>query len=126
MKLLIQYLAVAGAGAAGAVLRVFVGSVCSTFIRSNLPVATFVINISGSLLLGWFLAITRERMIISDTMRLAVGAGFVGAYTTFSTFMYESNALFENGASTKALAYLIGSLVVGLIAIRFGLWLGGR
>ena len=59
-------------------------------------------------------------------MTLAVAVGFVGAYTTFSTYMLESNALIEDGAAIKALANLVGSIVLGLIAVRAGFWLGAR
>jgi len=126
MKLLMQYLSVAGAGAVGAVFRFFIASVCGTIFRTTFPVGTFVINISGSLFLGWFLAFARNRIVVPDTVRLGIAVGFVGAYTTFSTFMYESNALLESGSSIKAMGNLIGSLVIGLIAVRFGIWLGGR
>ena len=126
MKVLMQYLAVAGAGAVGAVLRFFIASVCGAIFRTTFPVGTFVINISGSLFLGWFLAFARNRIIVPDTWRLGIAVGFVGAYTTFSTFMYESNALFESGSSIKAMGNLIGSIVVGLIAVRFGIWVGER
>jgi len=126
MKLLMQYLSVAGAGAVGAVFRFFVARVCAAFFGAGFPTGTFVINISGSLFLGWFLTFAASRIGISDTLRLGIAVGFVGAYTTFSTFMYESNALLQSGSSLKAMGNLIGSVVVGLIAVRFGIWLGER
>jgi CrcB protein len=126
MKVLVQYLSVAGAGAVGAVFRLFVGSACGAVFGTSFPVGTFIINISGSLFLGWFLTFARDRVGIGETVRTAVAVGFVGAYTTFSTFMHESNALLESGSSIKALGNLIGSLVLGLIAVRFGIWLGER
>ncbi|HEY8668482.1 MAG TPA: fluoride efflux transporter CrcB [Tepidisphaeraceae bacterium] len=125
MKLLMQYMAVAVAGAVGAVLRMFVATVCGRWFGTGFPVGTFLINISGSLFLGWFLAIVGNRAV-SDTMRLAIAVGFVGAYTTFSTFMYESNSLIEDGLQIKAIMNLIGSLIVGLMAVRVGVWLGQR
>ena len=126
MKLLMQYFSVAGAGAVGAVFRFFVASVCGAIFGTGFPVGTFIINISGSLFLGWFMTFAGSRVGISDTLRLAIGVGFVGAYTTFSTFMYESNSLLESGSGIKAMVNLIGSLVLGLIAVRFGIWLGER
>jgi CrcB protein len=126
MKLLINYLAVAGAGSLGAVARLFVGSICGRFFGNNFPIGTFIINITGSLFLGWFIAFAKQRSGISDTVFLAVAVGFVGAYTTFSTFMAESNSLLTLGANAKAMSYLIGSIVIGLLAVRFGLWLGAR
>lgn len=123
MKVLIQYLAVAGAGALGAALRLFVATMSGRLFGTGFPVGTFIINITGSLFLGWFLAAIGNRAV-SETMRLAITVGFVGAYTTFSTFMYESNSLIEDGLQIKATMNLAGSLIVGLLAVRLGLWLG--
>jgi CrcB protein len=116
-----RYLAIALAGSAGAVLRYVVGTQVGR-LNLRFPLGTFIINISGSLFLGWFLAYV-GRHHVSDTTRLAIGVGFVGAYTTFSTFMYESNKLADDGAGFLALANIIGSLVVGIIAVRAGIML---
>jgi CrcB protein len=124
MKVLVQYLAVAIGGAIGAMLRMLVGSLSGRLFGTGFPVGTFIINISGSLFLGWFLAVIGTRATVSDTTRLAVAIGFVGAYTTFSTFMYESNSLIEDGLQIKATMNVIGSIVVGLAAVRVGVWLG--
>jgi fluoride exporter len=116
-----RYLAIALAGSAGAVLRYVVGTQVGR-LNLRFPLGTFIINISGSLFLGWFLAYV-GRHHVSDTTRLAIGVGFVGAYTTFSTFMYESNKLADDGAGFLALVNIIGSLVVGIIAVRAGIML---
>lgn len=123
MKALVQYLAVAGAGALGAVTRLFVATACSRVFRTQFPVGTLVINLSGSLFLGWFLAAIGTRVVVSETTRVAIAVGFVGAYTTFSTFMYESNVLLEDGSGIKAITNLLGSLFLGLLAVRVGIWL---
>jgi CrcB protein len=120
MKTLVQYLAVAGAGAVGAVARL---SVARLFGSPSFPIGTFIINISGSLFLGWFSTVVGTRLMVSDTTKLAVGVGFVGAYTTFSTFMWESNDLLRSGSELKAIANLLGSLFVGLLAVRAGILL---
>ncbi len=126
MKTLVEYMAVGTAGSLGAMLRLAVSRLCGQWFGTALPIGTLVINLSGSLFLGWFLTLVGERYVVSETMRTAVAVGFVGAYTTFSTFAYESNALLEDGATIKALANLIGSVVLGLIAVRLGIWLAGR
>jgi fluoride exporter len=118
---ILRYLAIAIAGSAGALLRYVMATQIGR-INIRFPLATFIINISGSLFLGWFLAYA-TRHTISDTTRIAVGVGFVGAYTTFSTFMYESNRLFDEGAGFEALLNLLGSLIVGIIAVRLGMML---
>jgi CrcB protein len=126
MKVLVQTLAVAGGGAVGAVLRWVVGTVCGRVFRTDFPVGTLVINLTGSFFLGWFMTLIGGRLIVSETVRLAVSVGFVGAYTTFSTYMYESNALMGSGEEIKASVNLIGSVVLGLIAVRLGVWAAGR
>ncbi|WP_428938986.1 fluoride efflux transporter CrcB [Fontivita pretiosa] len=124
MKLLIQYLAIGCAGFLGAIARYFVSTTCGRLFGTAFPIGTFVINVSGSLLLGWFVTFVGNRMVVSDTTRLAIGVGFVGAYTTFSTFMYESDGLLQRGAGLEAMFNLLGSLMAGLVAVRVGIWLG--
>jgi CrcB protein len=122
MKIVLwRYLAVGCAGFLGAIARV---AVATLFGRMNVrfPIGTLVINVTGSLFLGWFLTYVGMRNI-SDTTRLAIGAGFVGAYTTFSTFMYESTRLADEGAGIQATVNLIGSLILGLLAVRCGMML---
>ena len=126
MKLLVQYLVVAGGGALGAAARLFVATVCGKLFGTAFPVGTLEINLSGSLFLGWFLTVAGTRVAVSDPMRMAVAVGFVGAYTTFSTFMFESSSLLQDGSGMKAILNLFGSLLLGLLAVRLGMLLGGR
>ena len=126
MRFLVQCGAVAGGGALGAVARFLVATACAKLFRTNFPVGTLVINLSGSLFLGWFATVTFDHVPVSEAARLAVAVGFVGAYTTFSTFMYESSMLMSGGFGIKAVANLVGSLVLGLVAVRLGILLGGR
>jgi CrcB protein len=119
--LIVRSVAIGIAGSVGALLRYFVAM---GFGRLNLrfPLGTFFVNITGCLFLGWFSAYFL-RHNISDTMRLAIGVGFVGAYTTFSTFMYESNRLADDGAGFAAIMNLLGSLILGIMAVRLGMML---
>jgi fluoride exporter len=126
MKVLFEYLAVGVVGSLGAMLRLLVATACGRIFGSDFPVGTLVINVSGCVLLGWFMTIIGDRLIVSDTVRLAVAVGFVGSYTTFSTFAYESNTLLQDGAVLKAGLNLVGSVLLGLLGVRFGIWLGGR
>jgi CrcB protein len=121
MKTLVQYGAVAAGGALGAMARLGVATVCARLFGTGFPTGTFVINITGSLILGWFYGMASARVIVPDVVRAAVAIGFVGAYTTFSTYMYESNELIADGAWWKASGNLFGSLIVGLIAVRAGM-----
>jgi len=126
MKVLLQQaLAIGAAGFVGALARWGVGALFGRWFAGRFPLGTFVINISGSFLLGWFLTYAMGHRV-SDTMRLAIGTGFVGAYTTFSTYMWESSLLMSEGAGLEAASNLIGSLVAGLLAVRLGVLLARR
>jgi len=116
-KVWLEYLAVAGAGALGAVARLFVGRLFP-WNGNGFPIGTMLINITGSLFLGWFMIKIGGK--VSTPMQLAIGTGFVGAYTTFSTYMFESDSMLRGGDSIRAIVYLLGSLVLGLIAVRAG------
>jgi fluoride exporter len=126
MRLLTQCLAIGAAGFCGALLRFFVARGCGRLFGPSFPVGTFLINITGSLFLGWFLTRAAERTLISETTRLAIATGFVGAYTTFSTLTYESNLLIDEGSNIKAAINLLGSLLLGLLAVRLGVALARR
>lgn len=128
MRFLVQLLAVGSAGFIGAVARWLIALLFGQSFNIRFPIGTLFINISGSFFLGWFMTVAAGRYsgVISPTMRLAIATGFVGAYTTFSTFMYESNRLTEEGAGIEAMVNLVGSLVLGLIAVRLGILLARR
>ena len=128
MKALWNCLAIGGAGFFGALARYGVSVVVGRwFAATSFPIATLLINVSGSLFLGWFYTFILARYPQAETLRLAIATGFVGAYTTFSTYMYESDQLLAKGASLQAGIYLLGSIVLGLagvwIGVRLGNWL---
>lgn len=93
------------------------------------PWGTLFINVSGSLFLGWFTTILAERLALdkawlkADDLRLLLAVGFTGAYTTFSTFEYESHRLLGDGHGLAGAAYMAISVFVGLLAVRGGVML---
>jgi len=122
MSRALPYLLVGAGGFAGAIARFLVGQWMSGLVASRFPLATFLINVSGSFLLGVVAAMTAARAFAnSDAVALAAGVGFLGAYTTFSTFELETHALLQDRLSLTASAYVIGSFVVGLFAVRAGI-----
>ncbi len=111
-------------GFAGAIARYLVDGAVAERTGGGFPWGTLVINVSGSFLLGLLFALTAERAILPADIRGPVMIGFLGAYTTFSTFMLESWRLVETGAWAAALANLGGSIVLGLVAVVAGMTLG--
>src|SRR4051794_17341376 len=111
-------------GFLGAVSRYLVDGWVTDRLGASLPLGTFVVNISGSLLLGVLFALTVERSVLPAEARALVMIGFIGAYTTFSTLMLESWRLIENGSIAAGFLNLVGSCVVGLAAVVAGLMIG--
>ncbi|MFL6352410.1 MAG: fluoride efflux transporter CrcB [Bryobacteraceae bacterium] len=83
--------------ALGANLRYFVGQCVARLIPSSLPYGTLIINVTGSFILALFLVWTTERVLADPRWRLIIAVGFCGGYTTFSSYAYETFALFEQG-----------------------------
>lgn len=111
------------AGAAGAVLRYLVDRSVQGQVESDFPYGTVVINVTGSLVLGFLTGLALHRGL-SATWVTVLGTGLCGAYTTFSTFSYDSFRLLSRDASTGAVANVLVSVVAGLGAAIAGLALG--
>jgi fluoride exporter len=122
MATLMPYLLVGFGGFIGANARFVVARVVGALFETRFPLGTFVINISGSFLLGVLGTIVVQKVMPnSESMRLALGVGFLGAYTTFSTFEFETHALFDDGSWLTATTNMFASLFVGLLAVRAGI-----
>ena len=108
-------------GGAGAVARFQLDRAVSKRVGRPFPFGTLVVNLSGALLLGFFAGIA-----LSPHVALLAGTGFVGSYTTFSTWMLETQRLGEERQLRPAVANIVVSLVLGLAAAWLGLWIGSR
>ena len=111
-------------GFAGAIARYLLDGVVSDRTGGGFPWGTLVINVSGSFALGLLFAMTTDRAVLPAEIRGPLMIGFLGAYTTFSTFMLESWRLIESGAWAAAIGNLGGSMALGLIAVVAGLTVG--
>ena len=111
-------------GFAGAIARYLVDGAVADRTGGGFPWGTLVINTTGSFVLGLLFALTAERAILPADIRGPLMIGFLGAYTTFSTWMLESWGLIESGSYVAALANLGGSVVIGLVAVAAGLIIG--
>jgi fluoride exporter len=112
------------AGAAGALARYGVGGLVGRYQNGAFPWGTFVVNVGGSFVLGLLFALLTDRMTVSPPTRAALTIGFLGAFTTFSTFSFETFTLLEDGAYGLAAINILGSLTLGLLAVWGGLTLG--
>ena len=128
MKTLIEYMAVGAAGFLGAMFRYLIVTIGfgHAMFDTDFPIGTLIINLTGSLFLGWFVVVTESRIVLPAALKLAIGVGFVGAYTTFSTFCVDSMRLLDGGAYNKFAVNVVGSVVLGLLAVRLGMLLAGR
>lgn len=109
-------------GVAGACARYEIG-LAVTSPSGSFPVATFVINVSGSFVLGALLVLIVERFRPHEYVRPLAATGFLGAYTTWSTFMVEADDLIRTGHVPVAIEYVTSSLAAGLVATYLGIML---
>jgi len=116
--------ALALAGAAGTLTRFAVGKLVQEWVGTVFPWGTVCINISGCFLFGFFWALGGERTVISSEARLIILTGFMGAYTTFSTFVFESSQMLTDKEWLPVLANISIQNVVGIGLFFLGLFLG--
>jgi CrcB protein len=116
----LAWVAFVGAGAVGAPVRYLVDGFVSDRVAGAFPWGTFVINVTGSLLLGLLTGLSLYHAF-PRTPRVVLGTGFCGAYTTFSTFSFETIRLLEEGAVDEALRNGFGTLVTCAAAAAAGL-----
>ena len=88
--------------------------------RSNFPIATLVVNLAGCLLIGFLQGLLVERLNVREEFRLAIVVGFLGGFTTFSTFGWDTAALFRDGHVARAALYLVASNVIGIVFVFAG------
>ena len=117
----------AGGGAIGASARYLIGAWIPTTIGSGFPWATFLINVSGSFLIGAVLGLVQTGVLPAGA-RPFLAVGVLGGYTTFSSFSYETLTLISKGDYAPALLYSLGQVALGLAAVYAGLFLvtGGK
>jgi CrcB protein len=113
--------AVAIGGALGSVARYLLGAFIQDRVATALPVGTLVINVVGSVLLGFFVQVGLESAAFSPEIRFFLTTGFCGGFTTFSTFSYETLKLVEDGEYGTASLYVTSSVVLSLVGCAIGM-----
>lgn len=108
----------------GANLRYWVGDWAAQRFGSGFPYGTMLVNLTGSFLLGLLVSLTLEHFIIDPRLRILLTIGFLGSYTTFSTYAYESVTLISQGQWGLGIFNLFGSTLLGALFAALGIWLG--
>ena len=116
----LAWLAFVAAGASGALARYLLDGAIVSRGKGLFPWGTFAVNLTGSFLFGFLTGLGLSHAFPS-VLRVVLGTGFCGAYTTFSTFTFETLRLLEEGASNEAIRNVAGSLAAGLLAAAAGL-----
>jgi CrcB protein len=119
-----KWIWVAAAGALGTLLRVWISGVIQRAAGAGFPWGTAVVNVLGCLIFGAAFAALDGRVSVSPTVKLVALGGFMGAFTTFSTFIFEAEALLADGRLGVAALDVLGQSAAGLVAMVAGLALG--
>ncbi|ADD68598.1 CrcB protein [Denitrovibrio acetiphilus DSM 12809] len=110
-------------GFLGAISRYYVSKGSMLLLGNRIPYGTLVVNVAGSFLLGLIFTLSVEKLAVSENLRFLIAVGFLGAFTTFSTFSVESLYLFEDGAYASAFIYIFGNVILSLTAAFVGIYI---
>ena len=115
-----KYILIAIGGALGSMARYWVGSTIANRVGTKFPYGTFVINITACVVIGFSLSFLAKRADLNPAWRFLVPVGFIGAYSTFSTYEWETLSTIRSGAFLLSALYAVGSLVLGLAVVWGG------
>ncbi len=115
-----KYFLIAFGGALGSMARYWVGTTIASRMGTKFPYGTFVINITACMIIGFSLTFLAKRADLNPAWRFLVPVGFIGAYSTFSTYEWETLSTVRTGAFLLAAFYAVSSLILGLAAVWGG------
>jgi CrcB protein len=119
-----KFIIIAAGAILGANARYWLGGWIAQRLGTLFPYGNLMINLSGSFLLGFFITLATERFLLDPRWRLLVAIGFLGSYTTFSSYTYESVEMLLKGEVWLGMLNLFGSSILGALAVVAGIWLG--
>jgi CrcB protein len=111
-------------GITGTLARYFLSGLIYRAAGTDFPYGTLAVNLIGCFLIGIFSTLSNERLFLGPDTKVLLMAGFCGAFTTFSTFIFETDNLIKDAEWLRALGNVLLSLCVGFIVFRIGVWLG--
>lgn len=117
---MLKLLIIGAGGFVGAIARYSLGAWIGQKWGRSFPLGTFIVNVSGSFFIGLLMTLFTEKFIVNPQWRLLLIVGFLGAYTTFSTFEYETGGLIKDGEWLIALMNVVFSVVAGFVALKAG------
>ena len=121
---MIKFLNLIIGGAAGTIARYLLAGFVYRLAGATFPYGTLVVNISGCFILGFLVSLADKKFILGPDARILLMIGFCGAFTTFSTLIFESDNLLRNGQAIRAFTNIFVSVILGLILFRVGSLLG--
>lgn len=119
-------IAVALGAIPGALGRYYLSLLCARLWGTGWPIGTFLVNLSGAVLMGLFVGWMTDRSPLYPELRLLFAVGFLGSYTTFSSYILDASNLARSGAWVMSLAYGFGSFALGWLGLELGRWLIDR
>ena len=120
-----KLLVIAFGGALGSLSRYYISNgVLKNFIYFDIPIAIITVNIAGSFIFGFFMGLIENNIIIADNTKIFIMTGCLAAFTTFSTFAWESVILFQNEMYMKLVIYCLVSIILSVAFCIFGYYLG--
>jgi len=121
---MIKFINLVIGGAVGTVARYLLGGAVYRFTGTSFPYGTLVVNISGCFILGILAALSDKKFMLNPDARLLLMIGFCGAFTTFSTLIFETDNLVRNGQMIRAFGNVFASIILGFLLFRVGTFIG--
>ncbi|MCO5261078.1 MAG: fluoride efflux transporter CrcB [Crocinitomicaceae bacterium] len=110
-------------GGVGSIFRYLTSLLVIQKNSTSFPLATFIVNTAGCLLIGLFIGFLEKSQVVNNDLKLLLVTGFCGGFTTFSTFANENIFLFQSGNYLTAISYTLLSLIIGILFVFIGLYI---